>query len=314
MRKTCAASLLVALSGVSCALFASAAPPKLDKAKLEGYIRYAEGFLNSVKLVIDDPVPSADSGYFRVQAHLSAPDGSKLDRTYYVTPDGRHFVNGSVWDLNQSPFQDTLARLPTNGYSFGPANAKVTIVIFSDFECPFCRGFAKTVRENLPAKYPKEVRVIFKDFPIDSIHPWARAAAEASHCFGNQSPNAFWAFHDWIFAHQEEIPREITPEKLREKIMALGKEKALDQAKLGSCLDTHATAAAVNQSIQEGRNLLVQQTPTVFINGRMEPGALPWPALDAVLQLELGRPVTVPGPSAPAACCETGAMPSIPKE
>jgi protein-disulfide isomerase len=309
MRKTSAAAVFIALLGISRALFAEPPVPKLDKAKLENYIRYAEGFLSSVKFVIDDPVPSGNGGFFRVLVHLSTNE-SKLERLYYVTPDGQHFINGAIWDLNESPFKDTLANLPANGYSFGPATAKITIVIFSDFQCPFCQGFAKTVRENLPAKYPKDVRVIFKDFPIDSIHPWAHAAAEASHCFGNQSQDAFWAFHDWIFAHQ----KEITVQNLREKVVAFGKEKSFDEGKLGSCIDTHAGAAAVTESIKAGQNLMVQQTPTLFINGRLEPGALPWPALEAVLQLELGRPVAVPGPTAAAGCCEVAAVPSVSKE
>jgi protein-disulfide isomerase len=309
MRKTCAVALLVSLLALGCVLFAGPSTPKFDKSKLENYIRYAEGFLSSVKIIIDDPVPSGNAGFFRVLVHLSQGD-NKLERLYYLTPDGQHFINGSVWDLNGSPFQDTLANLPANGYSFGPADAKITVVVFSDFQCPFCQGFAQTVRQNLPAKYPKDVRVVFKDFPIDAIHPWAHAAAEASHCFGNQSPDAFWAFHDWIFAHQ----KEITPQNLREKVMALGKEKALDEEKLGSCLDTHASAAAVEESIKAGKNLMVQQTPTLFINGRLEPGALPWPELDAVLKLELGRPAAIPGPASKAGCCEVSVIPSISKE
>ncbi len=178
--------------------------PKIDKQKLETYIRYAEGYSPEVKMAIDDPVPSAFPGYFRVLVHLSAGT-HKLDRVYYVTPDGVQFINGSIWKLNESPFLDTLEHLPTDGPSFGPSNAKVTVVVFSDFECPYCRELAKTVRDNIPQKYPNDVRVVFKDFPIDSIHKWARAAAEAAHCLASQKPEAFWAFHDWVFEHQQEV-------------------------------------------------------------------------------------------------------------
>ena len=308
-----AAVTLLAVSGL---LAQTAGAPKVDKQALENYVRYAEGYTSAVKFTIDDPQPSAFPGFFRVLVHLSmtsAGGTSKLDRSYYVTGDGRHFINGAIWSLNESPFKETLAHLPADGFSFGPADAKVTLVVFSDFECPFCQGFAKTVRENLPAKYPKDVRVVFKDFPIESIHPWARAAAEASHCFGKQKPDAFWTFHDWVFAHQKEINRD----NLRQKVMALGKEQALDADKLGACLDSRATAAEVEESLKAGQGLQIQQTPTLFINGRMEPEALPWPTLDAIVQLELGRPQSIPGPAARTGamagdCCAVG-IPSVAK-
>ena len=101
------------------------------------------------------------------------------------------------------------------------------LVIFSDFECPYCREFAKTVRDNIPKQYPKDVRVVFEDFPLDSIHPWARAAAEDSHCVGSQSVDAFWAYHDWIFAHATEIKAD----NLRDKVLAWAKDQKLDTAK-----------------------------------------------------------------------------------
>jgi protein-disulfide isomerase len=303
MRKIWAAALtlLAALASFAQAPVAPAPAPHVDKQALENYVRYAEGYSAAVQFAVDDPVPSAYPGFFRVLVHLSMTSKggtSKLDRSYYVTADGQHFISGSIWALNESPFKETLAQLPTGGFSFGPVDAKVTLVVFSDFECPFCQGFAKTLRENLAAKYPKDVRVVFKDFPIDSIHPWAHAAAEASHCFGRQKPDAFWTFHDWMFAHQKEITRDT----LREKIMAQGKEQGLDEQKLGACLDTHAAAAEVDASLKAGEALQIRQTPTVFINGRVEPEAVPWAALDAIVQLELERPASIPGPAA-GSCC-----------
>ncbi|MGA8028162.1 MAG: thioredoxin domain-containing protein [Bryobacteraceae bacterium] len=272
--------------------------PKIDKQKLENYLRYAEAYSAKVKFVIDDPAPSPFRGYFRVLVHLSNGP-QRLDRVYYVTLDGQHFVNGSIWDLNESPFLDNLQHLPSDGPSFGPENASVTMVVFSDFECPYCREFAKTMRDNVPKKYPNDVRVIFEDFPLESIHKWARAAAEASHCVGDQKPEAFWVFHDWIYDHQGEVNES----NLREKTLAIAKEQNLDLSKISSCIDTHATAAQVNQSVEAGQSLQVQQTPTIFVNGRTISGAVPWNTLDTVIQLELNKPKDVPG--APASkCCE----------
>lgn len=289
---------LAALGVFSVVFVAEAAPPKIDKPKLEAYVRYAEGFPADVKISIDDPVPSPFKGYDRVLVHLSK-GASRLDRVYYVTPDGQHFVNGTIWDLNESPFLDTLQHLPTNGFSFGPANAKVTIVIFSDFECPYCRQFAKVMRDNVPQHYPNDVRVIFKNFPIDSIHTWARAAAEAGECLGRQKPEAFWAFHDWIFEHQQEVNET----NVAEKALNIAKEQNLDVPKASSCIATHATAQDVEQSAQQGRILGIQQTPTFFINGRMVGGAVPWENLNALIEMELHRPQEIPGPHTEK-CCE----------
>lgn len=313
-------------------LAADASTPKIDKARFETYLRYAEGFTAPVKFDIDDPAPSAYKGYSRVVVHLSVGAQKVGDRLYYVREDGEEFISGAIWNLNQNPFLDTLEHLPSGGFSFGPANAKVAIVAFSDFECPYCREFAKTVRENLPAKYPDTVRFEFQDFPIDTIHPWARAAAEIGRCLGDQKPAAFWVFHDWIFEHQQQAtewfksagggkpgsaaqagspaPEGATsgavkqiPKEMREQAMAIAKGAGLDASSVGTCIDTRATAKAVEESVRVARALQIQQTPTLFINGRMAAGAIAWKDLDAVIQLELNRPKQIPGPDT-AKCCE----------
>jgi protein-disulfide isomerase len=298
MRFACTFAALAALSLCTALGAVDAAPPKLDKTKLEAYIRYAEGFTSDVQFSIDDPIPSAYKGYFRVVAHLTK-GGNRLDRVYYLAPDGQRFVNGSIWDLNESPFLDKLEHLPTDGPAFGPADAKVTLVVFSDFECPYCRQLAKTLRDNIPQKFPNNVRVIYKDFPIDSIHPWAHAAAEAAHCIADEKIPAFWAFHDWIFEHQQEL----NPANLRGKTLDFAKQNELDTAKLASCIDTHASAAAVDQSLKAGQGLQIEQTPTLFINGRTVGGAISWDQLQSLIDLELKRPAGVPGPPVEK-CCE----------
>src|SRR5690349_27335 len=99
--------------------FASqSAVPKIDKQRLEAYVRYAEGFSPEVKMSIDDPAPSPFTGYYRVLVHLTAGT-HKLDRLYYATQDGQQLINGNVWKLGESPFLDTLEHLPADGPSFG---------------------------------------------------------------------------------------------------------------------------------------------------------------------------------------------------
>ncbi|HSU61241.1 MAG TPA: DsbA family protein [Bryobacteraceae bacterium] len=305
MTKFCV--LAAILSAIVINSQAQPGPPELDKQQLEIYVRYAEGFTKGVKITLDDPTPSAIKDYYRVVAHLIM-GAQKADRVYYVTRDGQHLIAGNLWELSKNPFADTLEHLPSNGPSFGPGNAKVTITVFSDFECPYCREFAKTVRDNLRKKYPADVRVVFEDFPLDAIHKWARAAAEAAHCIANQNPESFWLFHDWLFEHQQEVNQG----NVREKTLDFAKGQNLDPAKVGTCIDTHATAQVVEENLAAGRMLQIQQTPTVFVNGRTIPGAVPWSTLDTVIQMELNRPKEIPGPSTEK-CCEV-TIPTVVKK
>ena len=151
-----------------------------------------------------------------------------------------------------------------NQPSFGPADAPVTIVEFGDLQCPSCRAEAPILREMLPAFYQNKVRVVFKDFPLESIHPWARAASIAARCVFRQNHEAYWKFYDWDYDNQEEI----TPETLKSKVLAWAAGNGVNSAELERCIDTKATDAEVAQNISEGRALGVRGTPTVFVNGR----------------------------------------------
>lgn len=249
------------------------------------YLRYAEGWSDKVEAVMDDPKPSLYPGYAEVDVHLTFQK-QQLDRVYYVAADGQHIISGTVYDLNQSPFKAALTKLDTAGApSFGPASAPVTIVIFSDFECPYCREEAKTLRDSLPKKYPNEVRVVYKDFPLESVHTWAKRAAIAGHCVIQQNPQAFWPYHDYMYEHQ----KEISGANLDDKVLEFAKQQNLDALQLSSCVQNGATAKLVEENQAQGRALGVQQTPTLFLNGRQVAGAVPLEQLDLVIQMELSR-------------------------
>ena len=266
-----------------------------------------KAFRREVKISIDDPAPKPILGLLSGVVHLTAGT-HKLDRLYYATQNGEQLINGNIWKLNESPFLDTLEHLPADGPSLGPSNAKVTIVVFSDFECPYCRALAKTLRDNVPQKYPTDVRIVFKDFPIDAIHKWARAASEAAHCLGNQKPGAFWAFHDWVFEHQQEVNES----NLRDHVLTLAKQQNLDVLQVSSCMANHATAREVSQNQQIGAGLQISQTPTSFVNGRMLSGAVAWQTLDNVIKMEVNHSKEVAAGSAEK-CCEVS-IPTVAKK
>ncbi len=139
----------------------------------------------------------------------------------------------------------------------GPKDAPVTLVEFSDFQCPFCAQTTPLVEQVLAA-YPKQVRFVYKQFPLEQIHQHALAAAKASIAARNQGK--FWEMHDELF----KISRELTPENIRATAQRIG----LDLKKLDADLASPATEKAVRDDLALGRSADVQGTPTMFINGK----------------------------------------------
>lgn len=265
---------------------ASSAPSALNKTALEAYLRYLDLYRVPVTYKIDDPKPSKDlPGFSEVQVHLSfeGGGGGSKDELYYVSADGQTIFQGDVYHIKQNPFQANLDKLSLKAApTFGPNSAPVTIVEFGDLECPDCRMEAPVLRHNVPQTFGDKVRVYFKDFPLESVHPWARAAAIAGRCVYHQDAAAFWKFYDWIYDNQQDI----NPDNLKQKVTGWAGENNLDALQFGRCIDTKATEGEVDQSIAEGRALELRGTPTLFINGR-KIGGLQWPDLELLINVEL---------------------------
>jgi len=223
------------------------------------------------------------TGYHEVKVTGSYQQVS-LDEIFYVSLDGQKLIRGAVYDINKSPFTAELAKLKTDLQpSIGTPGAQVVIALFSDFQCGFCREEAKMLRTNLLKAYPKEVRLYFKDMPIEQIHPWAKNASIAGRCVFRQNPAMFWEYHDWIFDKQAEM----TVENLKTKLGEWVQSKGLDAAQFSQCYDKRSTEAEVNRNVAEARSLRVSSTPTMFINGRQVPGSVPWEQLKQIIDWEL---------------------------
>ena len=276
------ALLLLALAGSS----QSAKKSALDKATMEAYVRHLYVMDPAkINVTVEDPKPSTQlPGFFDVMVHATAGNRT-FNLPFLVSKDGSKIVQGSVFDTNSNPFKNDLDKLKTEfAPSFGTPGATVVLVEFSDFECPYCKQEAQMLRTNLLSAYPKQVRLYFKTFPIESLHPWAKAAAIASRCVYRQQPADFWTYHDWIFEHQSEI----TPENLKDKVMGWAKDqKDIDSLKLGQCIDTKGTEAEVDKDLAEGKALNVDATPTLFINGRRIAQTIDWPNLRSVIDYEI---------------------------
>src|SRR5262245_6018545 len=160
----------------------------------------------------------------------------------------------------------------------GAADAPVTVVEFSDFECPFCKQTHPTLKQLLE-RYPGKVRLAYRDFPLDSIHPQARRAAEAARCA--QEQGKFWEYHDVLFTQSPQL----APEDLRRYAAQMG----LDVTKFDGCLSTGVHKAAVQRDLDEGNRLGITGTPAFFINGRTLSGAQPLEAFTRLIDQELAR-------------------------
>jgi len=181
----------------------------------------------------------------------------------YVSKDGKSLVRGQIFDMAADPFADNRAKLhAASGPSAGPADARVTIVEFFDYECPHCREM-HTVLNTIESQYP-QVRIIFMDFPITQIHPWADTAAIGAHCVYTQSLAAYPKLQDYLFDNQDVI----SAEDIWDKLLSFVSENGLDATALKTCMSSPEAAKAVQESRDLGVALKIDSTPTLFINGR----------------------------------------------
>ena len=162
--------------------------------------------------------------------------------------------------------------------SEGKADAPVTVVEYSDFQCPFCLRVMPTLKQ-LRTKYGDRMRLVWKDFPLAQIHPQAFVAAQAGNCAREQGK--FWEYHDKLFANQGALQ----PDALKKYAAEVG----LDAAKFNQCLDSSKYEARVQEALANGNRLGISSTPTVYVNGRMINGAQPIEVFESVIDEELAR-------------------------
>jgi protein-disulfide isomerase len=165
----------------------------------------------------------------------------------------------------------------TGAFARGRATAPVTVVEFSDFHCPFCKRVQPALTQLL-AKYGDRVRLVYKDFPLDSLHPQARFAAEAARCAGEQGK--FWEFHDKVYAGGSDGSPATMARYARE--IAVGDLRAFE-----ACVKARKYQTQVQRDVAEGEKLGVTGTPAFFINGRMLAGAQPFEAFASIVDAEL---------------------------
>ena len=249
---------------------ASAAPatkPGSLEDKVQQYLRnmYAWGPQFEMKVGPIKPSPIPDLLEVPVTVGMK---GQSDTAVVYVTKDGKFIVRGELTDMSVDPLAETRSKLhPGTSPSIGPATAKITLIEFADFECPSCRQLDRILRDLLP-QHP-EIRLVYKDFPLTTLHPWAMTASLAGRCATQQSPASFWKIHDIIFDQQDVI----TPSNVWEKMTDFANQLGLNAETFRTCMANPETTREIEKTTAEGHELNVTGTPSIFVNGRRIVGA-----------------------------------------
>lgn len=207
-----------------------------------------------------------------------------------------YFVRGLVDQRTAAvPVSDeTLERLPNpvgqlvvDGVSvdddpaWGPEQAAVTIIEFSDYQCPFCGRFFEQTYSTLKDVYGEQVRYVFRDFPLTTIHPGAKESAEAAQCAFEQ--DRFWDYHDLLFENQQAQDKD--------SLIGYAADLGLEADAFAACLDSGKYANEVQADVDAGLSYGVAGTPTFFVNGRKVVGAQPFGMFQQIIEEELSNSV-----------------------
>ncbi len=230
------------------------------------------------------------------QANIKVTTGSNVQNIgILMSADGKYVVFsgvdrnrmavGGIEDVTSDPFAEVMKKLTLDGNpSKGPKDAAVTIVEFSDFQCPYCSRAYNTLKNQVLKEYGDKVRVVYKNFPL-SFHKWAEPAGIANECAYDQDEAASWVLYSYYFDNQ----RELNEENLKEKTLEALKETKVDADKFADCFDNKKTADRIQADMAEGKSVGVTGTPAFLINGRFLSGAQPFPRFKAIIDDELQR-------------------------
>ena len=256
----------------------TALPSQADvDAALKRTLGYDPGVTWQIYEIQPSPVPGLADVLFSI--NKQAP------QHIYLSADAQNAIIGEMIPFGTNPFAPARAKLKgAFGPSRGGPNPPIDVVEFSDLECPHCKK-AQPILEKLFADFP-QVRFTFQQFPLPaSLHPWAMKAAQYADCAGQMNKDAFWKYVDAIFENQGGIALATADDKLRELAIVNG----LDAMKVAACADSPETAARIKKSADLGATLDVNETPTVFINGRRVRGIadIPYDKLKELVQFEI---------------------------
>src|SRR3954469_22053081 len=273
-RRALMATLLLCLG---CA--AQSGAPEINQ-RIERQVRSTFSLPPTVKVDVGARKPSPDfPGYDALTVNLSQGE-RKVAQEFLISKDNQTMARVTKMDLSKDPYAELMKKIDVSGRPvLGNPSAKVTIVNYDDFQCPFCSRMHDVLMSDIAKTYGDRVRIIYKDYPLTEIHPWAIHAAVNANCLASQNADAYWDFANYAHANQKEITGGSRP--LPEQMAALDKaateiaqKRNLQQVPLQSCMKAQQDTK-VKASMDEANELGVTATPTMFVNGEKIDGAMP---------------------------------------
>lgn len=233
------------------------------------HMRESFGYPPEVKISMDTPRPSQLPGFQEATLTFQFQNQTQ-QQNVYLSEDGKHYFIGVIKDLNTNPDKERWSKIRLdNAAAKGNGKAKITVVEFSDFQCPACYNAYKTTTETqLMKDYGDRIRFVFKNFPLH-MHPWAEPASVAAECVRAQKPEKFWSMHNAYFDNQ----KTITPENVKSESIKYAQKTGVDMKRFESCYDKKETLPLVRAHMAEGDAAGINSTPTFVIEGHTFAGA-----------------------------------------
>jgi len=265
----------------------------LDR-RIERQVRaYTEAPPDS-QIMLGPRTPSSWKGYDNLPVTIAA-NGISKTVNFLIAKDGSKLLYLTEIDLNEDPYAKNMKRIDLTGRPVrGAENGTVTVVVYDDFQCPFCAKMYVTLFNEVMVHYRDRVKIVMKDFPLVEAHPWAMRAAVDSHCLADQDLAAYWDFSDYVHTHQQEVSARVKPDgttapaAMDKVAREFGQKHNLKAEPLEACLASQ-NQKKVEASMEEGKSLGVSATPTMFINGQEFEGVLSVENLRLVLDRALNE-------------------------
>jgi protein-disulfide isomerase len=289
----------------------SAPPPDLVR-RIERQVRSYYNLPSDVQISLSPLKPSEFPNYDALTVTLNSGE-RKQEVDFLLSKDSKTLIRLNRIDISKDPYAEIMKKIDTSGRpTRGPKDAKVVAVNYDDFECPYCSRMHQELFPTIMKEYGDRVLLIYKDYPLSQIHPWAIHAAVNANCLAAQNNDAYWDYADYIHANKKDVDSEKTPEArlaiLDKLAVEQGQKHSVDATKLQACIKAQKDDG-VKASIKEADALGVNATPTMFINGEKVDGAVPLGELRSVLNRAL-KDAGVAAPLPPAPSASPGAAPT----